>query len=54
MAEQELARAETWLREAFEDIMRNVDSNVVKIKEEEENHRGAVAFDGLAEGDADE
>jgi hypothetical protein len=54
MAEHDLARAETWLQEMFEDIMKDVDSNVVKLKKRRKVIVAPGAFVGLVDGDGDE
>lgn len=47
MKQQELAKAESWLREAHADIMRNFDPKVVKLKRKRKVVIAPGAFDGL-------
>ncbi len=46
-AEHEVARAETYLQEAHEDIMKNFDTKVVKLKKKMKVVVAPGALDGL-------
>jgi len=52
-AEQEVARAEAYLQEEHEDIMKNFDPKVVKLKKKMQVVVAPGAFDGLMEEDSD-
>ncbi len=50
---QEIAQAENWLRENHEDIIKNFDPNVVKLKKKRKIVIAPEAFDGLLGEDGD-
>ena len=53
---QEVAKAESWLRESHQDIIKNFDPNVVKFRQKRKIVIVPGAFDGLLgedEGDSE-
>jgi hypothetical protein len=54
MEHEELVQAESWLRQTHEDIMKNFDPDVIKLRKKRKVIVAPGALDGLASEDDEE